>query len=143
MIYMEGEKRLHDLGLHELAGQEIAMVVQYVDAYGGSELRQVVREEWQALSRDHLEAAQTVMNDLVTGSDYLKEFACKLVPHLAEQDPDTGFAHWRRLATSETSEVRTAASEALIESLGRLSLNSQGVAGLVEAIFDAERQYGS
>lgn len=143
MLYMqEGEPPLNPIGLHELTGEEMASVIQYVDAYGAADLRDSVQEEWQALPSDHQEVAATAVADLVAGNDYLKQFACKIVARVAEQDPDAGFDFWRSLAKDESREVRVAASDALLESLGRLSLDPKGVAGLIKALWEAEREHG-
>lgn len=137
----DGES-LRNIGLHELTGEEIAAVVEFVDAYGHDEQRAMVQQEWQTLPWDHLDVTRAAVSGLANGSAYLKEFACKMVPYLAEQDSDTGFVIWQTLAGDETGEVRRAASDALIEHLGRLSLNPKGIVGLVQKIFEVERHYG-
>jgi hypothetical protein len=141
MAGIEETSPLNPIGLHELSGSEVVSVVEYIESYGERELQDAVRQELEALPHDHPETTREAMTDLVAGSDYMKLFACRVVARTAEADPNSGFPFWRKLAMDEAQEVRFAASDALVNNIGRLSLEPKGIASVVESIWAAERRH--
>src|SRR6266496_1833949 len=62
-----------------------------------------------------------------------RRLACQVIPNYAVADPDHGFALWRQLVKDVDEAVHDDARQALVNTLGVLDLDPEGVVSVIQA----------
>jgi hypothetical protein len=129
------------LGLERLSPDGLEVFSRFIQAEvePGDRLFEAFREELRGMPDRDLDKARTTITALARSKNRIqRELACHAVPYLAVKDPDTGFPLWCELANSadpsaEGPNVNDAATQVLLDTLGVLDLNPEGVLEVMRA----------
>jgi len=96
------------------------------------ELRQTL------LTRDPEQARVNIEDVAHSAVPEERLIACQIVPYFAAQELEPGFALWLELIRDGDQYVHEAAQQALVNTLGVLDLDPEGVVSVIEAYYQRQ-----